>query len=111
MGNKKGHIKTANVNPDGNKPAIEKLADFCNCHSLSQSDRQLALSFESFFVDNRSALGAAAQIELRAIHELLPTLNELSTQLGAGPGEDQSDEASQTDSSNRLYASLKRHPE
>lgn len=115
MENKKEHIKPAILNKSGNEPAIDKLADFCDSHSLLLSDRQLSISFESFFVDDHSSMVAAIKEQLPAdfesLKEILPTLYELYTQLIVQAYENEADQVSQTDSSNRLYASLKRHPE
>ena len=115
MANKKGHIKTAILKKSGNEPAIDKLADFCNSHSLLTSDRQLNISFESFFVNDHSTMVTALQdqlhIDFTLLKEILPTLYELYTQLIVQANESEADHVSQADSSNRLNASLKRHPE
>jgi hypothetical protein len=115
MANKTGHIKKIILNKKGNEPAIDKLADFCDFHSLYANDQQLSISFESFFVDDHSSMCESLQqqipADLGALKELLPRLYELYTQLVVEANENGADQASQTDSSNRLYASLKRHPE
>lgn len=115
MANKTGHVKKSTSNVEGNKPAIDKLADFCNSHSLLKSHCQLCIVFEPSFVDNHSSMATAIQrqipVGLSSIKELLPTLFELYTQLVVEAIENKTNQVSQTDSSNRLYASLKRHPE
>ncbi|MGB4400564.1 MAG: hypothetical protein WBJ10_14420 [Daejeonella sp.] len=99
----------------GNEPAIEKLANFCRSRSLLKSNTQLGISFESFLTDSNADIGEVFQqqiaTDLGSLTEILPILYELYTQLIVEAHENDSDNATQTDSSNRLYASLKRHPE
>lgn len=99
----------------GNEPAIDKLADFCRSRSLLNSDTQLNISFESFLINSTADMGDVFQkqidTDLGSLTEIVPTLYELYTQLLIEAHENEADNSSQTDSSNRLYASLKRHPE
>lgn len=95
--------------------APSKLHAFCSAHSLLKSHEELCGSFESFFVGNHASISNAEKKRLlsdfEAIEEILPVLYELGKQLVAESGQHEVGEVSQSDFSNRLYASLKRHPE
>lgn len=86
---------------------ISKLHAFCSTHSLFKSDEKLRDSFENFFVSNYPFLENEARekhlYDFETIKEILAVLYELSRNIQG--------EFEQTDASNHLYASLKRHPE
>ncbi len=112
FGNRDGGSKTAISYKKGNEPAIDKLAEFCNSRSLLKIDDRLNICF---LFNDQADIGAVFQRQIPAnlgsITEVLPTLFELYTQLVVVAIDSDTDQAAQTDSSNRLYASLKRHPE
>ncbi len=95
--------------------AIGKLDAFCSAHSFFNSDEELRDSFDSFLVGDHAMLENAARekhhSDFKAIEEILPVLYELGDQLVAGKSQCVIAVSEQTDPSNRLYASLKRHPE
>lgn len=108
MSNSNSHAKAA-------PSVLCKFPAFCSAHSLLKSDEELCGSFESFFVGNHASISNAEKkqhlSDFEAIEEILPVLYELGKQLVAEGGQDETGEVSQSDSSNHLYASLKRHPE
>ncbi len=110
MKNEAGHV----IREELNKSALYKLANFCSVHSLLKRDEELRDSFENFLAGNHKCLENTVREDpvpdFEAIVEILPVLYELGDQLIAG-GHHEVNEISQADSSNRLYASLKRHPE
>lgn len=114
MKNKKVHLKIAALSKDDNKPAVGKLAAFCSTYLLLKSDEELCHSFESF-VSNYSFLENDAREEhvrgFQAIKAILPVLHELGDQICAERIPNARSASQQPDSSNHLYASLKRHPE
>ncbi len=114
MADKKVHIKSATLNKDGNGTAIKKLADSCDFHSLLKTGYPLFL-FENCSLDDHPTVAAASEGQiptgLGSLHKLLPILNKLYALCVVEANENDTDKAFQTDSSNRLYASLKRHPE
>ncbi|MGV3685777.1 MAG: hypothetical protein ACO1NS_09140 [Daejeonella sp.] len=95
--------------------SFDQLTDFCSGAPLFKGDEDLRDSFESFFVNDYQFLenvpGEEFLGDFEAIEDILPVLYELGKQLVAEGGQHEAREVLLSDSSNRLYASLKRHPE
>lgn len=115
MKSKSEHIIREELNNYYPEPVLNKLQAFCSSYSLFKSDEELRNSFDSFFVGNRGSMVNADREQLlnefNSREGLLPLLDELGEQLAVENDQHEAKEVSQTDSSNRLYASLKRHPE
>lgn len=94
---------------------LGKLDAFCSSYSLFKSDEELRNSFDSFFANDNTSLSEAEKErilkEYKALDEFLSDLPELAWVLKAGSFERGSKEIPQADCGNRLFASLKRHPE
>lgn len=115
MKNNTGRIPTELA--PGGLPAslLNKLANFCSAHSLLKSDEELAVTFDSFVVNNFESQGNGEMANLpdnvEALKEALSILSELGTLHVAESCQEEAEEIPQADSGNRLFASLKRHPE
>ncbi|MES3016646.1 MAG: hypothetical protein V4721_02655 [Bacteroidota bacterium] len=87
----------------------------CLSHTALKSDEQLAATFESFFKGEQSVSGSSqAVVPLRSFEDLerlLSVLSELEEYPMAGLAKQEVRETPQANSANRLFASLKRHPE
>ncbi|MEJ7693218.1 hypothetical protein [Daejeonella sp.] len=94
---------------------IGKLYAFCSVHSPLKSEEQLAATFENFLSVEYSNLGTAEEKELHqnlgVVEEAISVLHELEASLLAESDSQGAKEIPQAASGNRLYASLKRHPE
>lgn len=107
----------SNSKISGNPPssALSKLFAFCSAHSIQESDEELCNSFDSFFANDNTSLSEAEKErilkEYKALDEVLSVLPDLASELKAESFEGGCKEIPQTDCGNRLFASLKRHPE
>ncbi len=106
---------SATPNQSNFEAAISKLHAFCSAHSIQKSDEELGNSFDSFFAKDNTSLSEAEKErilkEYKALDELLLVLPELARKLVVVSFEGVSKEIPQADCGNRLFASLKRHPE
>ncbi len=95
--------------------AIGKLGAFSSTRSRLKSDEELRSSFDSFLTGDQARSATAEELKpgnyFTILEEIIGVLHELEGQLMAEVGKSHPEETSQVDSSNRLYASLKRHPE
>ena len=106
---------SATPNQSNFEAALGKLHAFCSSYSLFKSDEEIRNSFDSFFANDNTSLSEAEKErilkEYKALDELLSVLPELARELKAESFEGGGKEIPQADCGNRLFASLKRHPE
>lgn len=115
MKNKTAHKIREDLRANSPETVLDKLANICSAHSPLKSDEELRNSFESFFYGNHECMASAESgqflNQFEFFKEVLPVLGELGEHLGVERDQSDVKEISQTDSSNRLFASVKRNPE
>ncbi len=95
--------------------AIRKLDAFCCSLSRLKGDEELRASFDRFLTDEHVSSNRAEALTpssyFTIVEEIIVVLYELEEQLMEQGYKSRLVAGTQGDSSNRLYASLKRHPE
>lgn len=114
MQNKNGHTTTTSLFKERIQNAVDKLYIYCS-YSSFKTDEENSNSFERFLIP---IIPASSHTDLLSpseyftiVEEIIEVLNELEQELNALDHKNQVGNGSHTDSTNRLYASLKRHPE
>ncbi|SKB40479.1 hypothetical protein [Daejeonella lutea] len=106
---------SAKPNHSNLEAAIRKLGGFFSSQFRLKSSEDLRDSFDCFLTDEPVSLESAEELKVTnyftILEEIIGVLHELEEQLISEGVKSQAEETSQVDSSNRLYASLKRHPE
>lgn len=114
MQNKNGHPNTTSLFKERIQNAVDKLYIYCS-YSSFKNDEDNSSSFERFLIPIMPSSGKTDILSpteyFAIVEEIIEVLNELEQELNALDLKNQVGNGSHTDSSNRLYASLKRHPE
>lgn len=97
---------SAKSNQSNLEAAIGKLQAFCSAHTSLKKDEQFSATFESFF---RKANAGFETFEAR--EEVVAVLYDIEAYLMSPGREEEAKVSPPVDAGNRLFASLKRHPE